>query len=193
MRRLGIFGAAALLALSLAAPASAAERVRESGTFYEFSSGSFVCSGNTCTETFVDAFSVGNDSLAVCYNRFTYNARTGRNTSSEGGCAKTGNSALRISSNFTVTLASTEIAIGTCNQRRCIETGTVTVSATDTAAGPIQTATGRVTIKDGTCTIRINFSDRSAQIAGKMTIDGTTLDQSGFAVERNQTMTTTCR
>ena len=193
MRRLGIFGAAALLALSLAAPASAAERVRESGTFYQFSSGSFVCSGNTCTDTFVDAFSIGNDTLLVCYNTFTYNARTGRSVSSEGGCAETGDSALRISSNFTVTLAPTDIPVFSCNQRRCTEVGTVTVSATDTPIGPVQTATGRVTIKDGTCTIRISFTDRFAQVGGTMTIDGVSIDQTGFAVESDQTMTTTCR
>lgn len=193
MRRLGFFGVAALLALSLAAPASAAERVRESGTFYSFSSGSFVCSGNTCTETFVDAFSIGNDTLLVCFNRFTYNSRTGRGISSEGGCTETGDSALTISGDLTVRLAPTDVTVATCNQRRCTETGTVTVSATDAAIGPIQTATGRVTFKDGTCTTRITFSDRSAEVAGTMTIDGVTIDQQGFATVSDQTMTTTCR
>jgi hypothetical protein len=193
MRRLGIFGAAALLALTLAAPASAAERVRESGTFYSFSSGSFVCSGNTCTDTFIDAFSIGNDTVAVCYNEFTFNARTGRHISSKGGCTDTGDSALNISSDFTVTLAPTDITLFNCNQRRCTEGDTVTVSATDEATGPITTATGRVTIKDGTCTIRINFSDRFAEIGGTMTIDGVSVDQQGFASVSDQTMTTTCR
>jgi len=192
MRRLGFFGAAVLLALTLAAPASAAERVRESGTFHSFSSGSFVCSGNTCTDTFVDAFSIGNDTLVVCFNEFTYNVRTGRGTS-EGGCTETVESALTISDDFTVTLAPTAVTLFSCNQRRCTEGDTVTVSAADEAVGPIQTVTGRVTIKDGTCTIRISFSDRFAEVAGTMTIDGVTIDQQGFASVSEQTMTTTCR
>jgi hypothetical protein len=193
MRRLGFFGAAALLALTLAAPASAAERVRESGTFYSFFSGSFVCSGNTCTDTFVDAFSIGNDTLLVCFNEFTFNARTGRHISSQGGCTETGDSALNISNNFTVTLAPTDVTLSSCNQRRCTEGDTVTVSATDEAIGPIGTATGRVTIKDGTCTIKISFRDSFAEVAGTMTIDGVTIDQQGFASVSEQTMTTTCR
>jgi hypothetical protein len=193
MRRLRFFGAAALLALSFAAPASGAERVRESGTFHQFFSGSFVCSGNTCTDRFIDAFSIGNDTLLVCFNEFIFNARTGRHISSQGGCTETSESTLNISNNFTVTLAPTDITLSSCNPRRCTEGDTVTVSATDTPIGPVQTATGRVTIKDGTCTIRISFSDRFAEIGGTMTIDGVTLEQTGFAVESEQTMTTTCR
>lgn len=192
-RRLAFFGAALLLALTLAAPVSAAERVKESGTFHSFFSGSFVCSGNTCTDTFIDAFSIGDDTLVVCFNKFVFNARTGRSISSEGGCTETSESALTISSGFSVRLAPTDVTLFNCNQRRCTEGDTVTVSAADEAAGPIATVTGRVTIKEGTCTIRISFSDRFAQVAGTMTIDGVTLDQTGSATESNQTTATTCR
>lgn len=193
MRRLGFLAAALLLTLTVATPALARERVRESGTFNSFSSGNFVCSGNTCTDTFIDAFSIGDGILVVCYNEFTFNARNGRQISSDGGCSETDESALTISEDFSVSLAATDVTLFRCNQRTCTEGDTVTVSAADEAIGPISTATGRVTIKDGTCTIRISFSDASAEIAGTMTVDGTTLDQQGFATVSDQTTTTTCR
>ena len=193
MRRPAFIAAAVLLTLTLAAPVSAAERVRESGTFYQFSSVNFECSGNFCTETFIDAFSIDSGIIAVCYNEFTFNARTGRGSSSDGGCAEVSDSALTISNDFSVTLAPTDIVLFDCNRRTCTEGDTVTVSASDDAAGPVTTATGRVTVKEGNCTIRISFSDASAEVAGTMTVDGETLDQSGFATVSEQTTTTTCR
>lgn len=193
MRRLGFLGAAALLVLAFAAPVDARERVRESGTFNNFSSFSTTCSGNTCTDTGVDVFSGDAETLVVCFNEFTYNTRTGRPVSQRGGCTETDSSVLTISSSFSVSLAPTAVTLFNCNQRRCTEGATVTVSASDQAIGPIQTVTGRVTIKDGTCTTRITFSDRSAEVAGTLTIDGTTLDEQGFATVSSQTATTSCR
>jgi hypothetical protein len=193
MRRLGFLVAAALLMLAFAAPVSARDRVRDSGTFYSFSSFSGVCSGNTCTDTSVDAFSIDAQTLVVCFNQFTYNSRTGRGISQQGGCTETDPSALTISSAISVSLAPTAVTLFNCTQRRCTEGDTVTVSASDQASGPIQTVTGRVTIKDGTCTTRITFSDRSAEVAGTLTVDGTTLDEQGFATISDQTVTTSCR
>jgi hypothetical protein len=193
MRRLGFLAAALLLTLSLASPALAAERVRESGTFNQFFSANFVCSANTCTETFIEAFSIGDGLMAVCYNEFTYNARTGRTISSDGGCSETEESALTISGDLSVSLAATDVTLFRCNQRTCTEGDTVTVSATDEAIGPISTASGRITIRDGSCTIRISFRDSFAEIAGTMTVDGTTLEQQGSATVSDQTTTTTCR
>jgi hypothetical protein len=192
MRRSAFIAAAVLLTLTLAAPVSAAERVRESGTFYSFSSGNFECSGNTCTDTFIDVFSIDSSTIVVCYNQFSFNARTGRGTSSVGGCAETCDSALTVSGDLSVTLAPTDIVLFSCNQRTCVEGDTVTVSASDDAVGPVTTATGRVTVKDGTCTYRISFSDTSAEIAGTMTVDGETLDQTGFVTVSDQTTTTIC-
>jgi hypothetical protein len=192
-RRLGFLSAALFLALTLATPALAAERVRESGTFEQFFSSNFVCSANTCTDTVIEAFSIGDGLLLVCYSEFTFNARTGRTISSDSGCSETDDSALTITSDFSVTLAPTDVTLFRCNQRTCTEGDTVTVSATDEAVGPISTATGRVTIRDGSCTIRISFRDSFAEIAGTMTVDGTTLEQQGSATISDQTTTTTCR
>ena len=193
MRRLGFFGAAVLLVLAVAGPVSGAERVRESGTFSSFSSFSTTCSGNTCSDTILDVFSLDSDTVAVCVTEVTYNSRTGRETSYSSGCTETDASVLSISSGFAVTLASTDVTLANCNQRRCVEGDTVTVAASDTATGPIQTVTGRVTIRDGSCTTRISFRDQSAEVAGTLTIDGTTLSEQGFATISDQTATTICR
>jgi hypothetical protein len=193
MRRLGFLLTAALLMLAFAAPVSARDRVRDSDTFSSFSSFSETCSGNTCTSTSVDAFSISADTVVVCVNEFTYNTRTGRSVSEQSGCTETAPSVLTISSAMSVRLAPTDVTIYNCNQRRCTEAGTVTVSASDQASGPIITATGRVTIKEESCTTKITFSDRSAPVAGTLTIDGTTLDEQGGATISQQTVTTSCR
>jgi hypothetical protein len=193
MRRLGFLFAAALLMLAFAAPVSARDRVKESGTFNYFSSISTTCSGNTCTDTVVDVFPLSSDTSFVCLSHYTYNSRTGRLISQESGCAETPASALTISKDISVRLAPTDVTFANCNQRRCTEGDTVTVSASDEASGPIQTVTGRVTIKEGNCTTRITFSDRSAEVTGTITVDGTTLDERGFATVSDQTTTTSCR
>jgi hypothetical protein len=193
MRRLGFLLAAVLLMLVFAAPVAARERVKDSGTFNFFSSFSTTCSGNTCTDTFVEVFPITPDMSAVCLNYFTYSSRTGRFISQKGGCTDTDSSVLRISSAMSVSLAPTDVTLLKCNQRRCTGGETVTVSASDTASGPITTVTGRVTIKDGICTTRITFSDRNATVTGTITVDGTTLDEQGFATTSDQTSTTSCR
>ncbi len=192
-RRLGSLAVAGLFLLAFAAPVAARERVRESGTFYSFFSFSSSCSGNTCTDTSVDAFSGDAATLVVCFNEFTFNSRTGRFIAQQNGCTETDPAALAISSSFVVTLAPTPVTLFNCNQRRCTEGATVTVSAADRPAEPIQTVTGRVTIKDGTCTTRISFTDRSAAVVGTLTVDGIDLDEKGFATISDQTVTTSCR
>jgi hypothetical protein len=194
MRRLGFLLAAALLMLAFAAPVAARERVRESGTFNYFSSISSTCSGNTCTDTVLDVFPTSLDTIVVCLNEYTYNSRTGRLISQQGGCTPAmPASVLTISSALSVRLAPTDVTFQNCNQRRCTEGDTVTVSASDQASGPTTTVTGRVTIKDGTCTTKITFSDRFADVSGTMTVDGTTLAEQGSATVSNQTSTTSCR
>ena len=77
MRRLIGVAGAVLLLVALAAPVSAAERVKEAGTFYQFTSGTFTCDANSCTDRFIDVFSIEPGLVAVCFGKFTFNARNG--------------------------------------------------------------------------------------------------------------------
>ena len=181
-----------VLLLTLAAPVAAAPPMRESGTQESFSSVATACSGSTCTNTAVDAFTLDSETLVVCLNSYTYNVRTGRLVSQESGCTETSPDALTVTGDFTVTLADTTVTLATCNQRGCTEGDTVTVSARDSAVGPVFSETGRGTFTDGTCTSRYRFSSESAQIAGTMTIDGVTLQQSGSASISQFTVSSTC-
>jgi hypothetical protein len=60
----------------------------------------------------------------------------------------------------------------------------VTVSASD-SGGPVSAFTSRSTTKDGGCTTRTSESDHSAPVSGTLTIDGTTMQESGF-VDQDQ-------
>jgi hypothetical protein len=194
MRRLLIsFTALPILVLALAAPAAAAPPLRESGTQASFFSFNTICSGATCTDTYVDAFNIDSETLVVCLSSYTYNVHTGRLVSQESGCIETSPEALTISSDFTVTLAETAITLFDCNRHACTEGDTLTVSAQDSAVGPVFTDSGRGTSSDGTCTYRYSFSSESAEVAGTMTIDGVTLEQSGFASISQFTVSSRCR
>ncbi len=170
-----------ILVLALAAPAAAAPPLKESGTQLSFFSVNTECSGATCTDTVLEAFTIDAQTVAVCLSYFTYNIHTGRGTG-EGSCAETDSSALTISPELTVTLDETAITLFSCNRHTCTEGDTVVVSAQDSAIGPIFSETSRGTFTDGTCTYRFSSSSDSAEIAGTMTIDGVTLEQQfGYA------------
>jgi hypothetical protein len=165
-----------ILVLALAAPAAAAPPLKESGTQLGFYSVNTDCSGATCTDTVLDAYTVDPGILLVCLTSIKYNIHTGRGTG-EGSCAETNPSALTITPEFTVTLDETAITLFDCNRHTCTEGDTVVVSAQDSAIGPIFSETSRGTFTDGTCTYRYSSSSESAGIAGTMTIDGVTLEQ----------------
>ena len=181
-----------VLLLMLAAPVAAAPPMRESGTQQSLSSVATTCSGATCTDTIVDAFTVDSETLVVCLSSYTYNVRTGRLVSQESGCTETSPGALTVTSDFTATLAPTAVTVASCDQRGCTEGRTVTVSAQDSAVGPVFSETGRGTSSDGTCTYRYRFSSQSAQVAGTLTVDGVTQPQSGFASISEFTVSSRC-
>ena len=188
-----------VLLLTLAAPALAAPPLKESGTSMYFSSYSTVCvegGSPTCTDTSLDVFSLSPDTLLVCLNTYTYSTRTYRLISQEYGCTETSSAALTFTGDFTVSLSDTSVTVAevTCGPRRCAEGGsrTVTVSALDSAVGPILTSTGRGSFTDGTCTYRYSFTDQSAELAGTITIDGVTVDQWGWGSVSQFTVTTRC-
>lgn len=181
-----------VLLLLLAAPVAAAPPMRESGTQQSFNSFATTCSGSTCTDTILNAFTIDSETLVVCLDSYTYNVRTGRLTSQESGCTETSPGALTVTADFTVTLAPTTITLSSCDRRGCTETDTVTVSAQDSAVGPVFTESGQGTFNDGTCVVRYRFSSESAPVAGTMTIDGVVLQQSGFAGISEFTVSTRC-
>lgn len=188
-----------MLLLALAAPALAAPPLKESGTSMYFSSYSSVCTEGgspTCTDTSLEAFSIAPDTIVVCLNTYTYSTRTYRLISQESGCTETSSTALTFTSDFTVALSDTSVTVVefSCGPRRCTEGGsrTVTVSALDSAVGPIFTSSGRSTFSDGTCTYRYSFTDESAELAGTMTIDGVTMDQSGWGSVSEYTVSARC-
>ena len=181
-----------VLLLVLAAPVAAAPPMRESGTQQSFFSVATSCSGSTCTDRVLEAFTLDSETLVVCLSSFTYNPRTGRLVSQESGCTETSPGALTVTGDFTVTLADTAVTLATCNRRGCTESDTVTVSAQDSAVGPVFTETGRGTFSDGSCTSRYSFTSQSSQIAGTMTIDGVAYQQSGSASISQFTVSTRC-
>ena len=193
MRRVVVsVGLLPILLFMLAAPAAAAPPLRESGTQKQFFSVSSTCSQNSCTDTFLDAFSIDANTLLVCVSSFTYNIRTGRPISQESGCSETSNDALVIGNDLSATLAETAVTFVDCNRRGCVEGDTVIVSASDTAFGPVFSETGRGTFTDGTCTFRFRFTSTSSEVAGTMTIDGVVYEQSGFAGISEFTVSSRC-
>lgn len=186
------FVAVPVLLLALAAPTLAAPPLKESGTQQSFNSYAFECSGATCTDTSLYAYTLDAETLEVCLEITTFNWRTNRLVAGEFGCTWTDPSALDITADFTVTLAQTSIALSDCNRRGCTESRTVTVSAQDSAAGPVFTESSRGTFSDGTCTYRYSSSSQSADIAGTMWIDGAAVEQSGYASISQYSVTSRC-
>ncbi len=189
-----------MLLLALAAPALAAPPLKESGTSMYFSSYSTVCTegrSSTCTDTSLDVFSTSPDTIVVCVSTYTYSTRTYRTISQESGCTdEISSDALTFTGDFTVSLADTSVTVSEvrCGPRRCTESGTrtITVSASDSAVGEIFSSSGRGTFSDGTCTYRYRFTDKSAELAGTMTIDGVTMDQFGWGSLSQYSVTTRC-
>jgi len=181
-----------ILLLAAVAPVAAAPPLKESGTHESFFSVSTSCSGSSCTDTGLDAFMIDAETLVVCVFRVTYSTRTGQVRSQESGCGETSPEALTITENFDVTLAETTITFVECNQRGCRETGSATVSASDSAVSPIFTDSSRGTFSDGTCKFRFRSESTGAQVAGTMTIDGVVYEQQGSASISTFTVSSRC-
>ena len=204
MRRIALVCSAVVLLLATAAgPALAAEPFRESGTQNYLFSFSSDCSGTgnrtTCDETYVDVFPDSPDTSVVCLTMltFAFNEKTGRGRllNEENGCDVTATSALDISvsdGTLTATLSDTQVTLFSCNRRTCTEGDTVTVSASDSGS-PVTAYSGKSSFRDGNCTFRYTFTGQTADVAGTMTIDGTTLTQEGGAQTEDYRVTERCR
>jgi hypothetical protein len=154
----------------------------------QLQSSSSSCVGSVCTDTNVSAFLDPSGGTA-CIDFLTYTGNTF--VSDESGCAPA--PSFRISSTLAASFGPTSIPLELCDDSGCTASRTVTVSASDTPSGPISTTTGRSTTKDGTCTSKIKFTDRSVNATGTYTIDGVTTAETGFVSTHSETSKTTCR
>jgi hypothetical protein len=182
-----------ILLLLLAAPAAAAPPLKESGTQESMSAFSSSCSAATCTDTFVDAFTVEEGLVVVCVSEFTFNVRNGRIISEEFGCSEPSADGLVVTDDLSASLAETSVTFFDCNQRGCTEGDTITVSAELTSFGPVFTFTDRGTFSDGTCTFRFRSSGEQSEAAGTLTIDGETLDANGSVSISEFTVSSQCK
>ena len=152
---------------------------------------SSTCVGNVCTDTNVSAFLDPSAGGTACIDYFKYLADDGTFVSEENGCAPA--PSFTISSALAASFGPTSIPLGLCDDTSCTASRTVTVSASDSPTGRITTTSGKSTTKDGVCTTKIKFTDRSVSVAGTYTVDGTTTAETGDVSTHSETSKTTCR
>ena len=186
--------------LVAAVPAAAAppERFRESGSYEYLYSVSEDCrqqggERSVCSNVTVDAFTISEDLVAVCVSTATYVFQRERFTlrSEEFGCTEVDSSALTVTDGLVATLAPTTVTLSSEGRRG--GSREVTVSAQDSPIGDIATVSGRSSFRDGNCTYRSSFTERSAEVEGTVTIDGVTLEEFGFAATGESTTSVRCR
>lgn len=186
MRRAATVLAGLVLLIAAAAVPVAADTTGGGNQLQSFSS---ACDGDVCTDTWVSAYLDPSGGTA-CITFYTYRT-DGTYISDEGGCAPA--PSFVITSTLAASFGPTSIPLTFCDETSCTATRTVIVSASDTPTGPITTTSGRSTTKDGTCTTRIKFTDRSVSVAGTYTIDATTTAETGWVSTHTETSKTTCR
>ena len=145
------------------------------------------CVGDVCTDTTVSAFLDPSGGTA-CLDILTYTDKTF--ISDEYGCAPAPSFTIRAPWPRRLVRPRSPSKSAT---RQVARIRTVTISASDTPTGPITTSSGRSTTKDGTCTSKIRFTDRSASVVGTFTIDDTTTPETGDVSTHTETSKTTCR
>ncbi len=174
-----------------AAPAAAAppEREKQSGTFASLESFTSECTpeqegGETCTSIFLYASTDTSGMGSVLLSIDTYMLDgEGLFTpiSAEFGFIE--GAELTVSSDLSATLALTTVMLQSyiCTEKGCEEGGSreVTVSASDTAIGPVGTGRERGMFKEGKCIYKWSFTSTSAEVAGTITLDGVTYDEAG--------------
>lgn len=199
MRRFALALLAVPMALLLAVvPVAADTGPGGSGTY--FFSDSTNCSTSSgrqvCTDTNISVNPNGDGTSSACLDIFTFSvSSTGRFTfvSDQFGCALAG--AMTVGSDYSVTLASTDISLETCkaHKRTCSGSTTVNVSASDSAVGDIVTSTTRSTTVVGNCTYKTTTKETDTNLVGTLTVDGTSLDEQGFLSVVKQTFTVRCK
>lgn len=149
-----------------------------------------------CTDTNLFVDPNGDGTSSGCLDIFTYSiSSTGRFgfISDKFGCNP--DVSLTVGRDYSVTLASTVIPLQTClaHRRSCSGSTNVTVSASDTVVGDVAFTTTRSTTVVGGCTYKTTTNETFAQLAGTITIDGTTLDEQGYLDIFKETTTVRCK
>ena len=196
VRRIALVASIVPLILLLAAGPVAAD-TGPGGTNFSSSASTCAATGGrtVCTDTELSVFanedgSAGPPCLQVSKYSIGSNGRF-TSISDEFGCADEGG--MVIGSDLSVTIAPVTIDLQTCARRTCSTSRIVTVSASDSPTGPISTSTTRSTTKSGGCTTRTTVDEQFAELAGTMTIDTATIDQTGFVDVISQTSITHCK
>jgi len=194
MRRVALAFLAVPFSLLLAVGPVAADTSPNGSNFSSFATSCSTSGGRqVCADTnlFVSSNEDGSPGQP-CLEIFTYSTgANGRAISDEFGCASSGSAT--IGADLSVALDPTQIPLEQCGRRSCTPSRTVTVSASDSPTGPISTTTTRSTTKSGNCTTKMTTTDQFADLAGTMTIDGTTVDQTGFVDVFTSTSVTHCK
>jgi hypothetical protein len=196
VRRFAVAFLAVPLGLLLAVGPVAADTSPNGTNFVSSSSTCSTAGGRqVCTDMNLQVFSNEDGSVGEpCLEISKYSIATnGRFTSisDEFGCASSGT--IAIGADLSVALGATQIPLDSCSRRGCASSRTVTVSASDSPTGPISTTVTRSTTKSGTCTTKMTTTDQFADLAGTLTVDGTTSDQSGFIDVFTSTSITHCK
>jgi hypothetical protein len=190
-RSTSILGAVLLLLLVTAAPAlaAAAPRIHDSGNVNYAYASSSICSGSTCTDTYINVFTAtldnGDKENVVCVDTFTYPTR-GRGGSSEThGCGP--------ASSFTIANDSSSATLGNttitdavaCTSRRCSPT-TITIGGTFTAAGSASSYSYRSTFSNGDCTERYSVKGTSTPATFQGTLNGSSVTAGDGAIGKER-------
>jgi hypothetical protein len=196
VRRFAVAFLAVPFMLLLAVGPVAADTSPNGSNFSSFASSCSTTGGRqVCADTnlFVSSNEDGSPGQP-CLEIFTYSiGANGRFTviSDEFGCASSGT--IAIGADLSVVLDPTQIPLEECGRRTCTSSRTVTVSASDSPTGPISTTTTRSTTKSGNCTTKMTTTDQFADLAGTLTIDDTTFDETGFIDVFTSTSITHCK
>jgi len=188
MRRAASVLAGLVLLIAASVVPVAADTTGGGNQLESFSS---ACAGDTCTDTNVSAFLDPSEGGTACIDYFTFLAEDGTFISEETGCAPA--PSFTITSSLAASFGPTSIQLRLCDENACTPSRTVIVSASDSPTGRITTTSGKSTTKDGTCTTKIKFTDRSVSVAGTYTIDGVTTAETGDVSTHTETSKTTCR
>jgi hypothetical protein len=197
MRRFIISSLAIPFALLVAlGPVAADTGPGGNGTnFFSFSE---TCSTNAartvCTDTYlnVNPDETGNSFTCLELYTFSITGRRGSFISDLYGCAPT--TGLTVGSDYSVTLAPADISLQTCAAHKpCGGSTIVTVSASDSVVGDVATTTSRSTTVVGGCTYRTTTTDTSAELAGTITVNGSSSDAQGFLDIFDSTTTVHCK
>jgi hypothetical protein len=186
------------MALLLAIGPVAADTTPGGGSGTYFSSFAGSCSGSaarqTCTDRYLDVHPLGDGTSEACLDVFTYTISRNKSDfiSDTYGC---GSASVVVGSDWSATLAPTDLSVQTCaaHKRQCSGATTVTVSASDSAVGDAATTTSRTVTKVGTCTYTTKSTQTDVELAGTMTIGGTTMDEQGFLSVIDATTTVRCK